>query len=346
VQVKSGEADRFLARPDPAIRVVLIYGSDDGLVTERMTAFVAAVTGGDALGHVRLEPSALSEDPGLLSDEAHAIPMFGGRRAISIRMTGNWSIIPALEAVLDNPPADSWVVIAAGDLRKTSPLRKLAESAKGAAAVPCYVDSDRDLDRLIDEELRAAGLAIEPEARTILRGLIGGDRMQSRGELQKLVLYAAGGGEIGIDAVRAIIGDGAAFETDEAIDAVALGDAATFARTYRRLVAADTRGFVVAGAAIRHFNFLQRARAAYDTGARPGEIVARAMPPIFFKRRDSVERQIGLWPAARIERALAILDEAMLESRLKGNIAEDVVGQALLMITALAAPSRRSPAAA
>jgi len=145
VQIKPAEADRFLSRPDPAIRIVLIYGADEGLVAERTATFVKAVTGAsdDPFSHIRLEPSALSEDPGRLADEAHAIPMFGGRRAISIRMSGNWQIMPALEAIVAAPPADAWVVIAAGDLRKTSPIRRLAASTRLAPGSTAWMRRPR-----------------------------------------------------------------------------------------------------------------------------------------------------------------------------------------------------------
>src|SRR5271166_6358680 len=121
VQIKPADIDRFLARPDPAIRLVLIYGVDEGLVAERMAAFIKAVTEAtdDPFAVVRLEQGALADDPGRLADEADAVPLFGGRRAIAIRLAGAASILPALEALLASPPVDSWVVISAGDLRKT-----------------------------------------------------------------------------------------------------------------------------------------------------------------------------------------------------------------------------------
>lgn len=347
VQVKPADVDRLLRTPDPAIRFVLIYGGDEGLVTERMAAFVKAVAGtsDDPFSHVRMEPAALSDDPAYLADEAHAVPLFGGRRAISIRLSGNTSIIPAIELILASPPVDSWVVVGAGDLRKTSPIRRLAETHKAAAAIACYSDGARDLDRVIDEELQVARLKIAPDARTTLRDLIGGDRMASRSEVRKLCLYAADAGEISIEDVRAVIGDASAFAVDEAVDAIALGDSEATARAYRRLLAAGTPGFVVLGAAIRHFDFLHRARAAYDDGEPAEAIVSRASPPVFFKRREAVTRQISLWRMGNIERAIAGLDRAMVDSRLRGAIADEVVGQALMMVSAMAASSRRAAGA-
>src|SRR3990172_10260517 len=112
VQIKADAADRFLARPDPAVRVVLVYGGDDGLVAERAARFALAVVGDslDPLSRIRLDMDAVADDPGVLADEVHAVPLFGGQLVISIRVAGNRSIEPAIEAVLSAPPIDSWVI--------------------------------------------------------------------------------------------------------------------------------------------------------------------------------------------------------------------------------------------
>ena len=335
MQIAPAEVDRFLSAPPATVRLVLIHGDDDGLVAERMGRIVKAVTGdsADPFAHLRLEPDVLSADPRRLADEAHAIPMFGGRRCITIRLSGNWSVLPAIEPLLADPPADAWIVVAAGELRKTAPIRRLFETSKAAAAIACYPDTARDLDRLIDEETEGAGLTITADARAALKGLIGGDRLASRGEVAKLCLYAADRGEVGLDDVRAIVGDASGFAVDEAIDAAALGNAGDFALIYRRLLAAGTADYVVAGAALRHFDFLHRARALYDHGTDAESAVG---PQIFYKRKAAVARQIALWPLNRIERALGILNLAVRDSRLKSAISDDVVGQAMLMVAALA----------
>jgi DNA polymerase-3 subunit delta len=341
VQIKSGEADRLLSRPDPAIRVVLIYGDDEGLVAERAEKFAATVAGKDG-EHLRLDPAALSENPGRIADEANAIPMFGGKRAISLRMSGNRAIEKPLQEIIAHPPVDAWVIVTAGDLRKTSPLRKLAEASSGAWAIACYADGERDLDRVIDEETRLAGLTIASDARTALKGLIGSDRMMSRAEVRKLCLYAADKSEITLEDVRNLIGDTGASALDDTVDAAASGDAAALDRGLRRLVASGTPGFLVAGAALRHFNFLQKARAAMAGGESAESLVRRAVPPIYpFSRQGAVAKQIDRWPPARIDRALTMLDQAMLDSRLHGPLADEVIAQAMQLVAALAQTTRR-----
>lgn len=341
-ELRPADVDQFLARPDPAIRLILIHGNDSGLVSERAAAIAAAVTGGsaDALGQVRLDQSDLSADPSRLADEAYEVPLFGGTRCITVRTAGNVSLAP-FEPLIASPPEDAYVVVMAGELRKTSPLRKLFAAAPHAVAIACYADDAKGLDRLIDQDVAAAGLAIADDARAALKDLIGGDRLASRAEIAKLCLYAAGSGEITLDDVRAVVGDASAFAVDEAVDAAALGDATAFSRLYGRLLAAGTGDYAVAGAALRHFDMLHRARAAVDAGTPPDRALG---PQIFFRRRPLVTRQLSLWSLGRIERALDILNRAIVDSRLKGGLSAEVVGQAMLFIAAMAESGQRRAA--
>ena len=117
VALKASEADAFVARPDPARAVVLVFGPDAGLVSERVDAVVRASVDNpdDPFSLVRLDGDAIASDPARLVDEATTIPLFGGRRAIRLR-AGSRNIVPAVEAVLAAPLQDCRVVIEAGDL--------------------------------------------------------------------------------------------------------------------------------------------------------------------------------------------------------------------------------------
>ena len=120
------------------------------------------------------------------------MPLFGGRRAVHVR-AGNKNIAAAVEMLTAAPPgADCRVVIEAGDLARNAPLRTLCEKSKEVAVIVCYADTERDVARVIDDEMRQAELTITPDARALLLSLLGGDRMASRSEIQKLALYAHG----------------------------------------------------------------------------------------------------------------------------------------------------------
>ena len=77
VALKSGDIETFVARPDPARSVVLVFGPDAGLVSERVDAIVRASVDdpADPFSLVRLDGDALAADPARLSDEALTVAL-------------------------------------------------------------------------------------------------------------------------------------------------------------------------------------------------------------------------------------------------------------------------------
>ena len=77
-QKKAHEVDGWLVKPHAEARIILVYGPDRGLVSERAKRF-AASTGlplDDAFTVVRMDASGLADDPGRLVDEMRTVPMF------------------------------------------------------------------------------------------------------------------------------------------------------------------------------------------------------------------------------------------------------------------------------
>src|ERR671929_483719 len=166
VALKGSDIDSFVARPDPARPVALVFGPDAGLVRERAEALVRISVDDpkDPFQLARLDGDELASEPTRLVEEANTIPLFGGRRAVWVK-AGAQNFAPAIEALLAAPPESTRVVIQAGDLRRNAPLRTVCERAKGAVAMPCYPDAERELSRLIDAEMHKAGISISPQAR-------------------------------------------------------------------------------------------------------------------------------------------------------------------------------------
>ena len=92
-------------------------------------------------------------------------------------------LIPALEPLFNATPRDCTIVIEAGALKKDSPLRRIVEQQKGAAAVECNADDAAALERVVDQDIAAAGLTIDPDARALLISLLGDDRLMTRAEM-------------------------------------------------------------------------------------------------------------------------------------------------------------------
>jgi DNA polymerase III subunit delta len=341
VAIKAADVDGFVARPDPARPVVLVFGPDAGLVSERANALIKASVDdpNDPFALARLEAEALSAEPSRLAEEAQTIPLFGGRRAVWVKAGGR-NIAPAVEALLALPRIECRVVIEAGDLRRNAPLRALCERAKNAAALPCYADTERDRARLIDDEMRAAGLKLAPDARAMLIPLLGGDRAASRSEIAKLALYARGGGEVSVDDVTAVVSDASALAIDDIVDAAFAGRPAELEVQLAKARTAGSPPGSIFFAAQRQVAQLHKWRTAIEAGS--GFSLDAVQPPLHFRRKAQIEAALKLWNAARLATAMAELADAVLQSRRNPDLADTIAERALL---AIAANGRRSAAA-
>src|ERR1700730_6234487 len=143
--LRGAALDAFLARPDPARPVILVFGPDAGLVAERPRALIECSVDDvhDPFLLVRLDGDDLAADPARLVDEVNTLPLFGGRRAIMIK-AGARDFTRSIEMLAGVAPRACRIVIEAGDLKPSASLRLLCERAANMAALPCYADSERD----------------------------------------------------------------------------------------------------------------------------------------------------------------------------------------------------------
>lgn len=330
--LRASDVDSYLANPSARQRIALVFGPDAGLVRERVDAIIAKAVDDprDPFSLARLDDAALADEPQRLVEEAHTIPLFGGRRAVWVK-AGARNIVSAVELLVAAPPAkDCMVVIEAGDLSRSAPLRVVCEKAKDAAAIACYPDEARDIARVIDSEMRESGITITPDARTLLASLIGGDRLASRNEIRKLALYAHGRARVDVDDVLAVVADASALALDAIVDSAFAGRPADVETHYAKARGAGTRPDVVAQSALRQATQLHRAKLAMESGESLDSALGAFRPPVHFKRKPLVEAALRAWSAARLEKSIGQFAEVVLDARRRAVLADAIVERALL----------------
>ena len=161
--VKAHEVEGLIRRgPDPRIGIILVYGPDTGLVFDRAKRLAEAFVSdpNDPFALVKIDGDVLAQDAGRLVDEAGTVGLFGGTRTIWVR-PGSRNYAPAVEAALAATLVDTRIVVEAGDLAKTAPLRTLCERSPKARALPCDPDAERALAEQIKTRL-ASVLVTKP----------------------------------------------------------------------------------------------------------------------------------------------------------------------------------------
>jgi DNA polymerase III subunit delta len=326
--VKSHEADRFLARLPPDIFLYLVFGSDAGLVAERLRNILARAVSDpkDPFQLVRIDGDELAADPLRLADEADTVPLFGGKRAIWIEAKGK-AFHFAVEPLLASPPRDCTIVIEAGALKKDAPLRTFCERAQGAAAIQCFPDTEKDIAQLIDAEVRASQLSITPDAKAFLVTQLGQDRLSTRSELEKLLLYAHGAGEITLNHVAAIVCDASNLIVEETVNKAFQGELAALDASLQHIFAGASDYHTLLAAALRHALELHRVRSCADESSG-----LFRDPYRFIKQREAFERHARAWTAAALSQAIDTLVRAIAQSRRETALGSCFASRALWAI--------------
>jgi DNA polymerase-3 subunit delta len=327
---KGHEVEAFLQR-GTGYPVFLVFGPNTGLVHERSRALAhrAVPDPTDSFQLIRLDGDDIASDPMRLADEANTIGLFGGKRVLWVR-AGSKNLVPALQPLLATPPQDSTVVVEAGDLQARNPLRTAVEGSRNGMALPCYADEGRDLAALVDGLLREAGLSIGRDAREALLELVGADRLLTRRELEKLVLYAAGRPAITLADIEEIMADASALAADSVIDAALTGHLSALDAGIARLFAEGDDAGMVAASALRHAMTLHKTRIAIDKGTPADTAILQAR--IFYKRKSAFQRQLTLWNPSALEGVIALLRDTQALARRQAALGETHLARSLLMI--------------
>jgi DNA polymerase III subunit delta len=349
VKIEPRQVEAFLKKPDPKIRGVVVYGNDDGLIAERAVTLAKTVCEDlkDPFRVVDIAGDSLKNDPARLADEFGAMSLMGGRRVIRVRPAGEESAA-ALENLAAASAGDALIVIEGGNLTPRSALRALAETEDCLAALPCYMDNEAALEGLVESAARARGLGVEREALDWIVERLGGDRGQSRSEVDKLLLYKEGDGSktVTLDDAVAVLGDTAAIGIDNVIAATFDGELVALDRALDRVFSEGGNPVQLVRALQRHADQLHlvAGHVAGSNGKGGGNLEAamfkaRGLPrggPV----RQRFERHVRAWPLARLSAALQVILEAEIQCKTTG-LPDEAIARRLCQRLAQAGPAAR-----
>ena len=304
------DIERFLKDPGADVRAALIYGRDLGVVRDRAQALAARIARDpdDPFDVAQLTDGDLEADAARLEGELAAQSLMGGRRLVRLRL-GSDKAGPdkaAAEALARHAAGglnpDAFLLVEAGALGRDSTLRRTAEKAEGAAAIPCYEDEPGDVARLIRETLAKDGLGLTAEALNLLVARLPRERGVARQEIERLALYLGpGGGAVGTPAdLEAFFGvEPEASLADAAADA--FGGRLADAQAGLRRAAQEGEGGPAAVRALgMHLGRLRRTLTLAKAGAGLQE--AAKASGVFWKQEREFLRQARAWSLDELDR--------------------------------------------
>jgi DNA polymerase-3 subunit delta len=296
VRANRASIGRSVDQPAANIRFYLFHGPDEG----QSRALAARLL--EALGAAKsaLASGAIKSDPASLVDEASAMSLFGGKRAVWIEPATK-DIEEGVAALLQAPAIENVVVAIAGSLPKTSALLKLAEGSPLAVAFAAYPPEGPDAARMVIDLGRRYGLKVAPPVAARLAETSGNDQAIVARELEKLALYVGASPEapreLDHDALDAVGADNAEGDFMRLADLALAGEVDELAEELGRLPAAGSEAIPIVRSLQRRLLMLAPLRARVERGERPDAVMTSMGRALFFKDQAKVPRMLSRWTA-------------------------------------------------
>ncbi|MCL6698791.1 DNA polymerase III subunit delta [Sphingomonas sp. NSE70-1] len=339
MKIPKGGLAQALDRPDQDVRFYLFHGADEagsrGLA-ERLLKGLGAEKS-------PLTGQAVKADPAMLADEAGAISLFGGKRAIWVEPAGD-EIAEGVTALFELPASESPVIAVAGTLRKTSALLKLAEAHSAALSHIGYVPEGRDLERLVVDLGRDVGLRVTPELAQRVASASGGNQAVALQELSKFALYLGAEREnpkeLDPETVDLLGADCAEADLMRLGDLALLGRMRELLDELGRLPHGSSEAIPVLRALQRRLLMLAPLRSRIERGDSVDGVMTSMGKALFWKDKPLIQRLLSTWSSERLAEAASRVAQLERQIMLRPLADDAALGETLVTLARAAGRGR------
>ena len=331
MKAAKGSIFRTVDQPPPDLRFYLFYGPDEGQsrsLGERLLKGLGA-------SRFVLSASAIRSDPAALADEAGAMSLFGGTRAIWIEPAGD-DTAAGVEALLGSTASESPVIAIGGALRKTSALLKLADAHPLALSHASYVPEGPQAERMVIDVGRSLGLRMIPAVASRIGEACGNDQAIVSRELEKISIYLDSAPERpkeldhgALDAIGAALPEG---DFLRLADLALAGNLAELSEELSRLEPGGTEAIPVIRALQRRILQLAPMRARMDQGESASAVMASMGKSLFWKDKQVLEPMLRAWDAPALETVAERAGRLERQMMLSGLPPTESLGEELFAI--------------
>ena len=298
----------FAATAAKAVREARIFyfcGPDESGSSDA-AAMIARLVG--EAEKIEFSGSELRKDPARLADEARSVSLFGDKRLIQIRCTGD-EIYDSVEALVASPVAGWPVLIVAAGATDKSRVAKLLADRPDALVAMFYAPDVRSVAQVVRTMADGLGVRLNDELAERIARNAALDARMARSEVEKLALYLDASPQAPRTAdVQALDAIGAVNEDDGLMPLVNValsGESGRLAGEIARMRELGLNPVSILLMAERRAAQLAQLSGKLD---KRGDINALLeQERVFFRDKADIAIQMRRWRGRKLERLLAKL---------------------------------------
>ena len=225
--------------------------------------------------------------------------------------------------ILEKNIDDIIIIINSESLEKKSKLRALFEKQNQLVVVPFYPDTIETLNQLAQSFFRTNKIQISQENINLIVNKCGGERLFLTNELEKIKLFATNQRKITNNDLIKLVNLSQNHDISELIDNCLVKNTRKTIDILNQNKFSSEDCILLIRSFLNKTKRLKQLSNIYRENNNLELTISRAKPPIFWKDKEVVKKQINLWPYKSILNLIRKLFE--IELRIKKNFESSIV---------------------
>ena len=293
-------------------KFVLFYGKNEGFKNEVTNNLIK-----NKDNIVKYEEKEILENVNDFIESILSKSLFESEKIIIIKRVTD-KILKIIDEIDSKNFEDIKIIFNADNLEKKSKLRSLFEKDKKYICVPFYPDTDQTLSKLTYNFFQKKNILISPSNINLIVNKCNGDREILLNELNKIEYYSKNGKKITTESIAKLTNLIENHGTSELIDNC-------LAKNKKKIVdILNENNFNNEDCILITRTFLNKAKKIlilsneFQNNKNIDLTISSAKPPIFWKDKEIVKKQIYEWTPENIKKLIYKLSE--IELLIKKNI--------------------------
>ena len=291
----------------------LIYGVNEGIKQDLINNFYLEGYKGDTFKYE--EHEVLNNIDQFISNLLTK-SLFGNKKIIIISRATD-KLCTLINDLLDKEIVETKIIIKSSSLEKRSKLRNLFEKEDQLICTPVYEDDSRALNYVIQNFLKVNNFSLSQEIKNILIERSKGDRINLKNELSKLKNLSLSKNKISVEDVNKLSNLAENYSVFELSDNYLAKNSKKVSNILNENNYSSEDCILIIRTILNKSKRLLKIRNEIDKNTNIDQAISSYKPPIFWKEKDIVKKQVQSWSTNEVKRIIFKIND--LEALVKKN---------------------------
>ena len=293
--------------------LILLYGSNQGHKNQVIKEFFEKLFDGEIS---RLDENEVLNNYEEFISSLINKSLFEDDKLIVISRTSE-KIIKLVNEILDRNIKNIKIIINSDNLEKKSKLRSLFEKDKKLTCIPFYEDNERSLVSIAQNFLRQKNIKVSQEVVNLLVGRSRGDRGNLINELNKIENLSITKKNIDLEDVFKLTNLSENYSVFELAESYLAKNKKQVSKILNENNFASDECILILRTILNRSKRLLKLKESQNETGNIDLTISSFKPPIFWKEKDVVKKQIQLWSNEEVKKVIYKIND--LEVLIKKN---------------------------